>query len=185
MATATAEPGTKGETDEERTARELEEQQERLDAEDAQVAGDGEIKDGQTGATSVKAPPEDLQVAGLTQLSMFDVGGKKALSSKVTIQGLSGLPVMGGKGFEKGTFIRGEFVARVEEVGLRDKMDRAANQAVDCIATAKAYATDVRIFGATAAALEDDAALAERVATAIQLLEADQVQDAINVLRPS
>jgi hypothetical protein len=127
----------------------LEQEQDALDQEPAQKP--------------VDQGPEEIRVSGTTQLSFFKTGGKQPQSGKLTIQGVSGIPIMGGTGFKKGEFIHFEGVARVEEVGQKDKMDRKANQAVDCVQKHMAYATDVRLSPATSAHLpdEDDAAAGE------------------------
>lgn len=192
MGAATEAPPAGVETDEERIERENREQADRLAAEKQEALDQGaefddadRIADGQTGARQVDAPPEEIVVAGTVPLEgLGGFGGKKATGAEITLQGVSGVPIMSGQGFEKGQYVRFEGVALVEEGREKDKVDRKAGVAVDCKIKFYAYATDVRVFGATGPRLPDDAGQAERVASALELLRQEEpdVETAIGLL---
>jgi hypothetical protein len=165
MGTATAEPPTK-------SPEELEAEQAALDAEDGQARKNGDPPaDGQATAKQVDAPPDELLVAGTTQLSLIPgLGGKKPTGSTITLQGLSSIPVMQGQAFEKGRYVRFEGVALIEEGRHKDKVDRKAGVATDSKLAYFAYAMDVRVFPGESPRLPEDAGQAERVAWAVELL---------------
>lgn len=170
------------ETDEQRVERENREQAERLAAERQEALDDGasfddadRVADGQTGAKQVDAPPEELLVAGTTQLELIKgFGGKKATGSTISIQGVGGIPVMQGQAFEKGQYVRFEGVGLIESAEHKDKVDRKAGVAVDSKYAFKAFASDVRVFPASGPRLPDDANLGERVSTALELLRSEE-----------
>ena len=160
------------ETDEERIERENREQAERLAATELEAAAG---KDGQAHAKQVDAPPEELLVAGTTQLELIKgFGGKKPTGSTITIQGVGSIPVMQGQGFEKGQYVRFEGVALIEEGRHKDKVDRKAGVAVDSKYAFYAHASDVRVMAGAGPRLPDDAGLAERVSTALELLRSGE-----------
>lgn len=174
------------ETDQEREARLAAEQAEMDGDNGAELEQGGKIADGQTGAKQVDSAPEELLVAGTTQLELLpSLGGKKPTGSTVTLQGLGGIPVMQGQAFEKGQLVRFEGVALIEEVAQKDNVDRKAGVAVGCKQIHKAFTTDVRLFPASSPRLPDDADLAERVTTAVELLSGEKpdVETALEILR--
>lgn len=66
--------------------------------------------------------PEEIRVAGTTQLSIFDLGGKKAASATIRLVG-GKVALMEGQAYRKGDAIHFEGTAVVNEVGQKDQHD--------------------------------------------------------------
>lgn len=164
MATATEPVDTGVETDEERIARELEEQAERMGSDPDPEPGEGagepesdEVDDAIAAEFDDDEPaePDEVAVTGNVDLDYFKAGGKAPQTATLTLAGLSGMKIMDRKGYKKGSFVGFRGVARIEAVTQKDKMDRTANQAVDCVQAHVAYATDVQILPASTATLPE------------------------------
>lgn len=84
---------------------------------------------------------------GLTDLATFENGGKKATHGVLSVRGLTGLELPAGKGLSKGQFVRLELVAKVDEAGDKDKMDRKQDVLLDTLRKHSAYMVDCRLHG--------------------------------------
>jgi hypothetical protein len=88
--------------------------------------------------------PEEIRVDGTTQLSAFDVGGKRARSASIRLSGGKVL-LTDGQAFSKGEVIRFSGTAVVREVGQRDKPDPKTGIVVSCEQKHVAEIVDLRI----------------------------------------
>lgn len=125
----------------------------------------------------VRQPPENIEVAGSAQLGLFNAGGKAPTCAKLTLAGLSGIDMLHGQAFEKGSFLRFEGVARVEDVAQRDKVDRKQNIAVDCVQKHWAYTTDVRVLGAVESPVLEESDASGALKRAVAALREQGVSD--------
>lgn len=120
--------------------------------------------------TAPSAPPEDLTVAGTTQLGLFDAGGKKPTHGKLSIGGMAGIDLEHGQAYPKGTYLRFEGIALVEEVAQRDKMDRKVGVAVDCFQKHLAHMSDLRVLGAVESGALGDSDAQSKLKSAVASL---------------
>jgi hypothetical protein len=88
--------------------------------------------------------PEEIRVDGTTQLSAFDVGGKRARSASIRLSGGKVL-LTEGQAFSKGEVIRFSGTAVVREVGQRDKPDPKTGIVVSAEQKHVAEIVDLRI----------------------------------------
>jgi hypothetical protein len=75
--------------------------------------------------------PEEIRVKGQEQLSMFDLGGKKAQTASLRLSG-GRVMLVDGQAFKKGTTIHFSGVAVIGGVGQQDKTDSKTGQVVSC-----------------------------------------------------
>lgn len=149
-----------------------------LDPDTAEATGDQQ-PDGPGAAAGAKAPPEELRIRGTIQLAMTEgMGGKRPTHAVLTIGGLNALELHEGTTIENGTFLRGEFVARVEEAGDKHKMDRKQGIAVDCVRKLKAHAYDIRIHGAVESPVLEESDAAADLKRAVDALRGMGMDDA-------
>jgi hypothetical protein len=105
----------------------------------------GEVRQ-KDGGTIVETFPEEIRVDGTTQLSAFDVGGKRAGAASVRLSG-GKVALVDGKAFSKGEVIHFSGTAVVREVGQRDKPDPQTGIVVSCEQKHVAEIVDLRIGG--------------------------------------
>lgn len=96
------------------------------------------------GGSFVESFPEEIRVDGTTQLSAFDVGGKRAQSASIRLTGGKVL-LLDGKAFSKGEVIHFSGTAVVREVGQRDKPDPKTGIVVSAEQKHVAEIMDLRI----------------------------------------
>jgi hypothetical protein len=99
---------------------------------------------------TVKAPEppvEEVRVHGTAQLTMFDVGGKRATTSSVRLSGGS-VKLVDGQAYKKGDVIHFEGTAVVNEVGQKDEHDPKTGIVVSATQRHGARITDLTIRGA-------------------------------------
>jgi len=96
------------------------------------------------GGDIVESYPEEIRVDGTTQLSAFDVGGKRATASSLRLSG-GRVSLVDGKALSKGEVIRGSFTAVVREVGQVDKPDPQTGIVVSCEQKHRAEIVDLRL----------------------------------------
>lgn len=93
------------------------------------------------GVARVETYPEEIRVDGTTQLSAFDMGGKRpgestlALSGKATVDGA----------LSKGEVVTGRFTAVVREVKQKDTADKDTGIVVSCKQHHVAQIVDLRL----------------------------------------
>lgn len=88
--------------------------------------------------------PEEIRVDGTTQLSAFDMGGKRATEASMRLSGGRVL-LTNGQAFSKGEVIRFSGTAIVREVGQRDKADPQTGIVVSAEQKHTAEIVDLRI----------------------------------------
>lgn len=118
-------------------------QRERLRMEEQARIGEG--GDVEWESESVFTPLAEQRVDGTAQLSMFDLGGKRATDSSLKLQG-GRVQLADGQAFRKGDVVRLEVTAVVREVGQRDKPDPATGIVVSAEQKHIAYITDLRVL---------------------------------------
>lgn len=129
-ATVAAPEGAEEETADERLARQMEEQQERLGT-----------------AGQEPAPPvEEIRVDGTTQLGMFDAGGKQPTTATIALTG-GKVMLLDGKAFRKGDVIEFSGTAVVREVSQSDKADPKTGIVVSASQDHRAQITDLVVKG--------------------------------------
>jgi hypothetical protein len=92
----------------------------------------------------VAVPLDELRLEGPAQLSMFDVGGKRATSATIKLTG-GKVKLVEGTAFRKGDVITGTFTAVVNDVGQRDAHDPATGLVVSAEQRHGARITDLRV----------------------------------------
>lgn len=105
------------------------------------IAGQQNLEGGEAPA----AAPEEIILSGTSQLGLFDAGGKQPTAATLSISGLSGMKLFNGQALKKGGHIRFEGVARVDDVGQKDKLKHGV--VVSCVQRHIAAVTDVRVLG--------------------------------------
>jgi hypothetical protein len=111
------------------------------------IPGQQDIAGGEAdgAAEPAAAPaPEELRVPGTTQLSMFNLGGKRATSSTLRLAGGS-VDLFEGQAIEKGTVLSGTWTAVVFEVGQVDKIDAKTGLVVSAKQKHVARITDLTV----------------------------------------
>jgi len=96
------------------------------------------------GGDIVDSYPEEIRVDGTTQLSAFDVGGKRATSASIRLSG-GKILLVDGKALSKGEVIHFSGTAVVREVGQRDKSDPKTGIVVSAEQKHVAEIVDLRI----------------------------------------
>lgn len=135
---------------------------------------DGTVPAGPAGPAM---PPEEIIVEGTQQLGMFDPGGKQATHAVLSIKGFTGIKLAGNTTYTNGQFLRGEFVARIEEEGDKHKMDRKNVIAVDCVRKLGAHVYDLRILGVVEAAVLEESDAQGALKRAVAALREQGVSD--------
>jgi hypothetical protein len=92
-------------------------------------------------------PVEEIRVDGTVQLSMFDLGGKRATTSSLRLTG-GAVKLVDGAAYKKGDVLTGTFTAVVNEVGQKDDHDPKTGIVVSATQKHSARITDLRIKGA-------------------------------------
>lgn len=103
-----------------------------------------QIDGGDANGSGPAVPLDEIRIDGPAQLSMFDVGGKKATTGTLRLTG-GKIDLVDGKAFKKGTTVVLEVVAVVNSVGQVDKHDAETGQVVSCEQRHSARITDLRI----------------------------------------
>lgn len=93
-----------------------------------------------------EAPLDEIVVSGTAQLSMFDLGGKKADSSSLKFTG-GKVKLADGTAFKKGETVVVRVVAVVNSVTQKDEHDVQTGQVVSCEQRHEARITDMVIEG--------------------------------------
>lgn len=88
--------------------------------------------------------PDEIAVDGTAQLELFDLGGKRPTSSKLTLAG-GGVDVVDGQAFRKGDVVAFSGTAVISAVKQQDKRDKSTQQVVSCEQKHTALITDLRI----------------------------------------
>lgn len=151
-----------------RADRERDEARERAASEagggDGEKAGDGtenarNLEDNAGPAVGDMPPAEpetpkepvvdEIRVEGTEQLSIFDVGGKRANTATIKLTG-GKVKIVDGQGFKKGTRVRGTFEAIVNEVGQKDEEDPKTGQVVSAEQRHSARIVDLQVESASA-----------------------------------
>ena len=96
------------------------------------------------GGDIVESYPEEIRVDGTTQLSAFDMGGKRATASSIRLTGGRAL-IADGQAYSKGEGVRFSGTAIVREVSQRDKADPQTGIVVSCEQKHAAEIVDLRI----------------------------------------
>jgi hypothetical protein len=109
-----------------------------------QTIDGGEVRHQKDGGEFVESFPEEIRVDGTTQLSAFDMGGKRARSASIRLAG-GKVMLVDGKAFSKGEVIHFSGTAVVREVGQRDKPDPKTGIVVDAEQKHVAEIVDLRI----------------------------------------
>lgn len=159
MSAATAErPKTAGAK---RADRERDEAKERAVAE---ANGDGTAKarnlEDNAGPAVGNMPPaeperaphpevDEIRVEGTEQLSIFDVGGKRANTATMKLTG-GKVKLVDGQGFKKGTRVRFTGEAIVDDVGQKDETDPKTGQVVAAQQRHAARIVDLTVESASA-----------------------------------
>ena len=88
--------------------------------------------------------PEEIRVDGTSQLSAFDMGGKRPNASSIRLSGGRAL-IEDGKAYSKGEVVHFSGTAVVREVTQRDKPDPQTGIVVSCEQKHRAEIVDLRI----------------------------------------
>lgn len=114
---------------------------------------------------------------GLADLTKFVNGGKKATHGTLSVRGVTGLELPQGKGLPKGSFIRLEIVAQVDDAGDKDKVDRKQGVVVDTIRRHAAFMVDCRLHGVVDSARLESSDAAADLRRAVDALREQGVSD--------
>lgn len=88
--------------------------------------------------------PEELQVSGTVQLSMFNLGGKLPTGASISFIG-GKTKIASGTAFKKGELLKVSGVVRVTASGQVDTIDKATGTAVSCEHQFKARWVDIEV----------------------------------------
>jgi hypothetical protein len=107
---------------------------------------EGNVVRQKDGGDIVESFPEEIRVDGTTQLSAFEVGGKRARSASIRLS-CGKVLLTDGQAFSKGEVVTFSGTAVIREVGQRDKPDPATGIVVSCEQRHVAEIVDLRIGG--------------------------------------
>lgn len=92
---------------------------------------------------------DEIRVEGTEQLSIFDVGGKRANTATMKLTG-GKVKLVDGQGFKKGTRVRFTGEAIVDDVGQKDETDPKTGQVVAAQQRHGARIVDLTVESASA-----------------------------------
>lgn len=92
---------------------------------------------------------DEIRVEGTEQLSIFDVGGKRANTATMKLTG-GKVKLIDGQGFRKGTRVRFTGEAIINEVGQKDEEDPKTGQVVSAEQRHSARIVDLQVGSASA-----------------------------------
>ncbi len=90
-------------------------------------------------------PPDEVVMAGTTQLGLFDAGGKKPTAATVTIRGKT-FELQAGRAYEKGDRFEVHGVVVIDDIGQKDKRDKATGMVTDCVQRHSGFWEDLEVI---------------------------------------